>query len=313
VIAPLSLGEGLSRIASDRAWTVLDARVGFQTRATYEMLGHTLGSTRGRAWQIDRTVVARLARAAHLAPIAHTLGALDASAPLPRPDGEDGGVQTVLHACHGIIVAAGYGAPTEREARRLLLIPRALADGGHDGFRAHYPRLARAACALPPAIMSHPDVAADVVRARHDDRERRHSLTYRARAVAVLREAGAPLHWREIADRADALGRGTRASRGALCNALRSGRDTFVRVGPGLYGLTAWRIASVAPYPDLIARVLHEAGCPLTPQACPAYRAHPVRPALTTGARLSGRRRPVEGDGAPCGWANRDFIRTFVL
>jgi len=120
----------------------------------------------------------------------------------------------------------------------------------------------RAACALPPAIMSHPDVAADVVRARHDDRERRHSLTYRALAVAVLRAAGAPLHWREIADRADALGRGTRASRGALCNALRSGRDTFVRVGPGLYGLTAWRIASVAPYPDLIARVLHEAGRP---------------------------------------------------
>jgi len=55
----------------------------------------------------------------------------------------NGGVQTVLYACHDIIVAAGYGAPTEREVRRLLLIPRALADGGHDGFRARYPRLAR--------------------------------------------------------------------------------------------------------------------------------------------------------------------------
>lgn len=264
MIAPPSLADGLAEVASDRAWTVLNARVGFQTRTTYMALGRALDTTRGRAWQIYTAVATRLADPTRLTVIEHALDALDAAWPPRWTSIREGLVPDVLRAGQEFVVTAGYGVTSEGDVRRLLLIPRALADSGHDEIQTRYPYLAHAACALPPAIMSHPEVAAEVARARRDDNERQRGLTYTALAVAVLQDARGPLHWREIVDRVDALGRRARVNSGALFNALTAHADLFAHVGPGIYGLTAWDVASVAPYPDLIAQALHDAGRPLT-------------------------------------------------
>jgi len=137
---------------------------------------------------------------------------------------------------------------------------------------ARYPRLTYAACALPPAILAHPAVAAAAERLRRQaawtrrtGRERRHALTHGALAAAVLGDAGTPLHWTEIAARAERLRRPSPVSPRALFNALLSDAATFVRVGPGTYALAVWGAAPVPTYPALIARVLRAVGQPLPP------------------------------------------------
>ncbi len=56
----------------------------------------------------------------------------------------------------------------------------------------------------------------------------------------VLRADGEPLHWRDIADRAQALGLDRDISVGTLYNAITANPEIFVYRGPGTYGLREW-------------------------------------------------------------------------
>jgi hypothetical protein len=88
--------------------------------------------------------------------------------------------------------------------------------------------------------------------------------TYPELAERVLRDAGEPLHFSVIAQRAEALSFKTYVSVGGVHNALVSDRDRFAFVGPGTFGLTEWGLDSVGKYPDLIAGLLQERGSTLT-------------------------------------------------
>ena len=56
----------------------------------------------------------------------------------------------------------------------------------------------------------------------------------------VLRADGEPLHWRDIADRAQALGLDRDISVGTLYNSITANPEIFVYRGPGTYGLREW-------------------------------------------------------------------------
>ena len=60
-IAPVPLAARLAWLATERAWRVLDARAGFESRLTYAAIGRELGITRGRAWQLHIDLGHRLA------------------------------------------------------------------------------------------------------------------------------------------------------------------------------------------------------------------------------------------------------------
>jgi len=286
---PVPLAARLAWLLGARAWRVLDARAGFEPPLTYAALARELGVSRGYIWQFHRNISPYLAYPYRLGLLRDLLTTLDAAWPLIPPvgggdewgdetGGEPGGeaVPTALHAVQAILDAAGQGPVTAQDARRLLLLPRALADLGDTRFQERYSRLAHAACALPPPILAHPAVAARIARdcwavARDQQAAARQTRaqTYAGLAAAVLRVAGAPLHWRVIAAQVQARGLHSPFNPRALCNALIRHTETFVRVGPGAYGLAAWGAAPAPSYPDLIARVLREAGQPL--------RSHEIR------------------------------------
>ncbi len=316
---PVPLAARLARLLDARAWRVLDARAGFEAPLTYAALARELGASRGYVWQFHRDLGPRLAHPYRLGLLRDLLTTLDAAWPLAPPEGagdewgdETGGepgegpVPAALHTVQAILDAAGQGPVTVQDARRLLLLPRALADLGDTRFQERYPRLARAACALPPPILAHPSVAAQVARdcwaAARDQRaaaRQARAQTYAGLAAAVLRAAGAPLHWRDIAAQAQARGLHSPFNPRALCNALIRHAETFVRVGPGAYGLAAWGATPAPPYPDLIARVLREAGQPLRSDEIRrrVERVRPVNPGSlgTTLSRHARFYRSVEG------------------
>ncbi len=304
----------LTQLLDARAWRVLDARAGFGSRLTYAAIGRELGITRGRVWDLHRDLGHRLTHPSRLGPLRDILATLDAAWPPPAPPDESGNgsdeadeagdepgegvasvapvVATALRTARAIVDAAGHGPATDQDAHRLLLLPRALVDLGAVRVQARYPRLTYAACALPPAILAHPTVATvaerrrrEAERAQRKDREHQHALTYGALAAAVLREAATPLHWTEIAARAEALGHRSPFTPRALFNALASGVDTFVRVGPGAYALAAWGAAPAPPYPALIARVLRAAGHPLPPDEI-RRQVDQIRPITATSLQM---------------------------
>ena len=82
-------------------------------------------------------------------------------------------------------------------------------------------------------------------------------------AEAVLNEHGAPLHWREMAERAERLGHRRSFNQQGFYNSL-SLSEGLTRVGPGTYALAKWGYTAAIPYPDIIAEVFAGAGRPLT-------------------------------------------------
>jgi len=299
-LVPVPLAARLAWLLGARAWRVLDGRAGFEPPLTYAALARELGASRGYIWQFHRNIGPYLAYPYRLGLLRDLLTTLDAAWPLTPPEGAgdewgnetggepgEGAAPAALHTVQVILDAAGQGPVTAQDARRLLLLPRALTDLGDTRFRERYPRLARAACALPPPILAHPAVAAQQSRAiwaaardQQAAARQARAQTYAGLAAAVLHAAGAPLHWRAIAAQAQAHGLHSPFNPRTLCNALIRHTETFVRVGPGAYGLTAWGAAPAPSYPDLIARVLREAGRPLRSDEIRrrVERVRPVKP-----------------------------------
>jgi len=134
-------------------------------------------------------------------------------------------------------------------------------------------------------------------------------------AEEVLKQAGEPLHYREITEHAIAQGlietRGqtpTRTMNAQLSTSIGSGESPFVRVGRGVYGLAEWeqeteKVSEPSPftepsreyrsYKDAAQQVLAEVGRPLhykeiTQHALDAELINPqgLTPEATMGAQL---------------------------
>jgi len=250
---------------NERSWHVLEARVGGERRTFAQIGGEIGGVTDGRAHHMQVRAAERIGK--RLPSIAPALDALEAHAqalwsPFEGLVALDGAIRT----CQAIFSDAGWERPREPELRRLLLAVRAAVAGGCATVEAQWPNLSLAVCALPPAIIAHPKVAEEVARRKREEQERRRRWTYAELAEGVHKEGNRPLHRREIAHRAEKLGRRSRFNGAACYSALASASGTFARVGPGTYGLAAWGLATVATYPEIIAAALKAARRPLAYQ-----------------------------------------------
>lgn len=75
----------------------------------------------------------------------------------------------------------------------------------------------------------------------------------------VLRDAGVPLHWREIHNRASRLPLGREFDTTTFYNAIGAADDVFVYRGPGTYGLREWGLKAKRYQKDVLVEWFREA------------------------------------------------------
>ena len=150
------------------------------------------------------------------------------------------------------------GLPSDEEVHRLLVVLRALTGAG--SAEARWPILSFRACVLSPPIEKHSEVRKQLEDVAAAARKRARQWTYRELALHVLREELGPLHWSEIAERCEGLGKRRDFSASSCFNQMQMDRDLFVRVGQGTYALTEWGLDRSETLNELIASLLFESG-----------------------------------------------------
>ena len=181
---------------------------------------------------------------------------------------------------HTALIAAGWTVPADAALEQLAIAVRATCDFGSARVMQTWPKVSFACCAVSPVIRKHPPVAKAEQRLALTRAEARRHWTYEELAVAVLRAAGGPLHWYEIAARAEAMGHREHFTRGGLFNIL-SYQDVFARTGNGTYALVEQGYKSAKNYTDIIAEVLTREGKALNygELALRVDQVRPIKPA----------------------------------
>lgn len=236
---------------SIRAWTVLGQRFGAARRLTLQEIAKQVGVTRERIRQIQNQAISLLECSPNV------IVGLDRIEGVISSCGREafGEVRTAaefVSAVRGISdIATSY-----EDGIRLLVVVRALTSArvGEKLWR----RLSYAASVIPPQIEENSEVRRLVVESARERRESARQWTYKELILRVLREECAPLHWSEIAERCERLGRRKSFSASTCFNQMTD-RTLFVRVGQGRYGLAEWGIERSRNISDLIAIFLLEA------------------------------------------------------
>ncbi|CAN5651737.1 hypothetical protein BH23CHL5_BH23CHL5_27520 [soil metagenome] len=248
---------------TDRQLEVLRLRYGFPERRTLESVGSSLNVTRERVRQIE--VQARN-RAAVLTGSVQGAQVLDEFESLLqdfelRELGEFS-IAALRELLGGTDAEGGMVQEKREEIDNFVVLIRALvADDRNRPELVDRWRMATfSMCSIEPQIEQHPEVAAQRELLRHESRR----WSYEELAVEVLRDAGEPLHWAEIATRARAMNKRIGVHDQSVLNMMIAKSMIFARTDAGTYGLREAGHADVEFYADLIARVLGEAGRPLT-------------------------------------------------
>lgn len=252
-----------SLLVPDRAWELLERRVGPHERLTLEAVAKQFRLTRERVRQIQQHAVRCLNK--RLRQAVPALNVLDVEADNAR--GLSVGTipfETVLSHYQRALSRAGWRDVSERSLLRLAVMVRAVCDSGNVAVEAEWPNSSFVICAAPPPIRAHSRVASQLRREASEEKAKNRTWTYAELVQAVLQAAGSPLHWREIVARAEELGHHEKFSAQSLFNAMVANPEKFARTGPGTYGLTTLGHIAVDPYVDIIAGVLRVVGKPLS-------------------------------------------------
>ena len=235
---------------AERTWSVLEGRFGVGRRLTLRTLADSIGVTRERVRQIEKAGV----------------GVLNMQVKRLRPGlreleeflGERvaGSFEADVDHLVAEIRNVSNGVPLGEDVHRLLVVLRALTGAGN--AEGTWPILSFRACMLSPAMEKHSEVRKRLDQAEAAARERTRQWTYRELALHVLREEQGPLHWGEIAERCEVLGKRKDFSASSCFNQMQIDKDLFVRVGQGTYALTEWGIGRSETLNDLIASLLFE-------------------------------------------------------
>jgi hypothetical protein len=247
---------------NDRAWLVLERRIGPSNKATLEDVALEIGVTRERVRQIQKEAYSRISRnLRYVRPLLESYeDALETQwlAEDARWKGDE-----LRRELESIAHQQGWCDPGSDAVRRLVVALRAAID--YRPELAHsLPVTSFAVCLIDPPVRAHQALARKLGEWAERTREQRRSWTYNEIAEAVLREAGTPLHWRVMADRAEALGKRQSFSTSGFFNAVQANDDKFARVDTGTYGLVEWGLVDVENYTDIVAEVLYENGCAMT-------------------------------------------------
>jgi hypothetical protein len=155
------------------------------------------------------------------------------------------------------LVKSGYEDVDERTVGQLIVALRTLVKAHLDKTHlaetiSRWPELSYAVCRAEVAIRWHPLVRASMDRLAQEQRD----LSYPTLVEMALQQAGEPLHWQQIAERAEAFGRRKNFSADTMMNSMIANSEMFVRVGPGTYGLAEWGLSEQAPFTDFVADLL---------------------------------------------------------
>ncbi|MDQ3693883.1 MAG: HTH domain-containing protein [Chloroflexota bacterium] len=253
----------IDNLLSEQDWRILKWRVGLGNQLTLEQSGKRLGISRERVRQLQEKASQRIHwRLKHLAPV---LDALERHAVrLGRSSNGALSQRSVVERVQRILVAEGWQKPPGREVQKLLIALRSLSHSRKFVVHDRWPKVLVAACLLDPVILRHPDVAAEYARRQRIETEAKRTWTYEELAETVLQDAGSPLHWTEIVERAEILGRRSNVVPAGLRNALTAKPDKFSRVGQGTYGLVSMGFERSEYYPDIIAKIMHHERNPLS-------------------------------------------------
>lgn len=246
---------------AERKWHVLEERFGFDKRRSYDEIALNMGGlTRARAQQLVNIATHRIEiKMQDVLPFFYLL---ESQARSLWPFVEEEDINAIVYAYHALLTETGWEDTQLVDVRRLILTLRALVGTKQDWVQRCFPKITYAACRIPPVVLRHEKVAEE--QAKKDELERRlnRRLTYEDLAESVLQEAQVPLHYKVIAERAELLRSDIQLK--GIHNVLVNMRDKFALVAPGIYGLTAWGLASVEAYPDIIADILQAAQMALT-------------------------------------------------
>jgi DNA-directed RNA polymerase alpha subunit len=248
-----------------RQWSVLASRYGLGVRLTLaEAAARLPGSpTRERARQIESAAIDRIVK--RLNELRLPLDRLEVEFDtVPTSADAPPSTSTLREQVNTLLERMGWESISPGEFMRLVVAIRALCAREHAVIESRWPKFSFAVCLLGRPIIGHTRVSSVLEQRALEDRERTREWTYEELAVAVLQEAGKPLHWKEINKRAEAIGRRSNFSLQSLFNMLGAKPETFVRIDQGTYGLAEWGLQEADYYNDIIAFVLKTAGRPLS-------------------------------------------------
>lgn len=237
-------------IKAERTWAVLEARYGLRPRMTFDEIAQEIlgGVTRSRAQQIESKAREQIEK--KIENIRASLDLLEIQAEFFNTD-EDVLPKDAIQCWRNNLIAVGWYEPSDEDVCHLITLLRFLVSEDAKLCRL-YPKLTLAACSLEPSITAHPQV-------QLLEQASKKKWTYVELAEEILIRAGQPLHYREIALRAESLGVRNNIGLHSLHNALIYS-DNFVQVDSGTYGLKKWGIDPVETYQDVIAEILKEKG-----------------------------------------------------
>jgi DNA-binding CsgD family transcriptional regulator len=244
---------------SPREKRVLHLRLGVGETLTLDQIGKRFGVTRERIRQLEAKATKKLAalvRSPHIWLDALETDLIRSGYRADRVLGQElvrSAIAAAQRRTPGLDVRGGVD--------ETLVVLRAV--GPVAASLGRWPVSTFLACALSPVVRGH---AAAYQAVRADEAKQigtRRRWTYADLAERVLSDSGSPMHWRLMAERAEALGLRREFYTGPFFNALAN-RSKFARTDVGTYGLVSWGLVPAESYVDIVAQLLRETGHPLT-------------------------------------------------
>ena len=155
----------------------------------------------------------------------------------------------------GSLTYSGFDDARPTNLVRLFSALRGVVNKYPMEFTKAYPKATYFICAINPPVTQHTGVAEGLQRAQDKNR----SWSYIELARKVLEDAGEPLHWSVIAQRAEKIGHKSTFYSRSLHNALVC-HDIFVWQEQGTYGLASWGMNRARYTLEILQSVLHQEG-----------------------------------------------------
>jgi DNA-directed RNA polymerase delta subunit len=244
-----------------RHWEFLELRSGFTKKHSYDEIAQSVGGIgRARVQQVLKKTLKRLEEGLYRVVPFLTLLEVHFSSLWPSAD-TCTSINSAIYAQQDVLAEIGWEPMQGADVRRLLLALRSLTNAGMLTIPSKLPELSYFACTIVPEVLKNPRIAARIAAQEEAENYR---WTYERVVEAVLENADEPMHYTDIANKAQEMHIRSDINLKAIHNILLAKPDKFALVGQGTYGLTARGFVSVDNYVNIIADGLKESGHTLT-------------------------------------------------
>ncbi len=228
----------------DRSWSVLRHRLGPSSKKTLKEVGEIFELTRERIRQIQAAASKKISSRIDL--ICGVLETLEAVTPRDTYPHDERGVEKAYAWFEQELRSVGISFTTN-DIQRLIVAIRA----APNKCGVKWPQLTVLTCFLYPRVRGYSPVDKKWRELEAARKEKERQWSYPELIEYVLDEESKPLHWREVVQKARAIGRRRSVHPGSVMNTMIAS-DDFVRVAPGTYALKRLGYEEVDPLVDRI-------------------------------------------------------------